>query len=60
MAAAIEESRRRRDSVIAEFERVAVNAKVDADKRGAILEQDLLKATARERQQTLTSPGSAA
>lgn len=54
--AAIEESRRRRDSLVAEFERASVNAKVDADKRAAILEQELAKATARERQQTLTSP----
>jgi membrane fusion protein, hemolysin D len=54
--AGIEETRRRRDSVIAEFERTAINAKVDADKRAALLEQELVKAQTRERQQVLVSP----
>ncbi len=56
LAAAIEETRRRRDSMVAEFERGAVNAKVDADKRAALLEQELVKAQTRERQQTLVAP----
>jgi hemolysin D len=56
LTAAIEETRRRRDSMVAEFERGAVNAKVDADKRAAILEQELVKAQTRERQQTLLAP----
>ena len=56
LTAAIEESRRRRDSLIAEFERGAINSKVDADKRAALLEQELIKAQTRERQQTLVAP----
>lgn len=56
LAAAVEESRRQRESLIAEFESTAVNAKVEADKRAASLEQELVKARTRERQQTLTSP----
>jgi len=56
LAAAVEEARRRRDSLVAEFERAAVNAKVEADKRAAILAQDLVKAQARQQQQTLVAP----
>ena len=56
LGAAIEESRRRRESLIAEFERAAVNAKIEADKRAALLEQDLVKASTRQRQQTLVAP----
>lgn len=56
LTAALEESRRRRESMVAEFERAAVNAKVDADKRAALLEQDLVKASTREQQQILTAP----
>lgn len=56
LGAALEETRRRRDSMVAEFARSAVNAKVDADKRAALLEQDLVKAQTRERQQTLVAP----
>jgi hemolysin D len=56
LAAAVEESKRRRDSLIAEFESGAVNAKIEADKRAALLEQELVKARTRERLQTLTSP----
>jgi hemolysin D len=56
LGAAIEEARRRRDSMVAEFERAAVNAKVDADKRAALLEQELVKAQTRERQQILLAP----
>lgn len=56
LKAGIEESRRRRDSVVAEFERAAVGAKVDADKRAALLEQELVKARTREKQQTLAAP----
>ena len=56
LAAAIEEVRRKRDSLVAEFERVAVNAKVDADKRAGLLAQELVKAETRQHQQTLTAP----
>jgi membrane fusion protein, hemolysin D len=56
LTAAVEEARKRRVSLIAEFERTAVNAKVDADKRAALLEQELVKARTREEQQTLTAP----
>jgi hemolysin D len=56
LAAAVDEAWRRRDGLIAEFRRVAVSAKIDADKRAALLEQDLVKARTREKQQTLVSP----
>lgn len=56
LAAAIDEAQRRRDSQVAEFERGAVNANVDADKRAALLEQELVKAETREKQQTLVAP----
>lgn len=56
LAAAVEEARKRRESLVAEFERTAVNAKVDADKRAALLEQELIKARTREEQQILTAP----
>lgn len=56
LAAGIDETRRRRDSLVAEFERAAVNAKVDADKKAAQLAQELVKAQTRERQQILTAP----
>ena len=56
LAAAVEESRRRRDSLVAEFERAAVNAKIDADKRAALLEQELVKAQTRERRLVLLAP----
>jgi len=56
LAAAVEETRRRRESAVAEFERGAINAKIEADKRAAILAQDLVKAEARQHQQTLTAP----
>lgn len=56
LAAAVEETRRRRESAMAEFERSEINAKVEADKRAALLEQELVKAQARERQQTLVAP----
>jgi hemolysin D len=56
LAAAIEEARKRRASMVAEFERTVVNAKVDADKRAALLEQELVKARTREQQQTLVAP----
>jgi hemolysin D len=56
LAAAVEEARRRRDSAVAEFERSAINAKVDADKRAALLAQELVKAETRQQQQTLTAP----
>ena len=56
LAAAIDEVRRKRDSLVAEFERAAVNAKVDADKRAGLLAQELVKAQTRQHQQTLTAP----
>ena len=56
LAAGIDETRRRRDSLVAEFERAAVNAKTDADKKAAQLAQELVKAETRERQQILTAP----
>lgn len=56
LAAAIEENRRRRESLTAEFERIAVGAKVEADKKAAQLEQELIKAQTREMQQILTAP----
>ena len=56
LKAGVEETRRRRESLIAEFERTTVNSKVDADKRAALLEQELVKAETREKQQVLTAP----
>jgi len=56
LAAAVEEARKRRESMLAEFGRSMINAKVDADKRAALLEQELIKARTREQQQTLTAP----
>jgi hemolysin D len=56
LAAAVEEARRRRESLVAEFERAEINAKVDADKRAALLAQDLVRAQTRQSQQTLTAP----
>ena len=56
LAAAVEETRRRRDSLVAEYERTEINAKVDADKRAALLAQELVKAETRQSQQTLTAP----
>ena len=56
LAAAVDETRRRRDSVVAEYERTEINAKVDADKRAALLAQELVKAETRQSQQTLTAP----
>jgi hemolysin D len=56
LAASIDEARKRRASMVAEFERSAINAKVEADKRAALLEQELVKARTREQQQTLVAP----
>ena len=56
LTAATQEARTKRQSQIAEFERMAVNAKTDADKRAAQLEQELIKANTRHQQQTLTAP----
>ncbi len=56
LGAAIDEAQTRRRGQIAEFERVAVNAKTDADKRASQLEQELIKARTRQQQQTLTAP----
>ncbi len=56
LAAGLEESRKRRESLVAEFERAAVSAKVETDKRAVLVEQELVKARARERQQVLLAP----
>lgn len=56
LAAAVVEAKARREGLVAEFERAAVNAKVQADKRAALLEKDVVKARTRERQQILVSP----
>jgi hemolysin D len=56
LAAGLEEARKRRESLIAEFERAAVNARVDAEKRAALIEQELVKARTREQQQVLLAP----
>ncbi len=56
LAAAIEETRTRRRSLTAEFERFAVGSKTEADKKAAQLEQELIKAATRNQQQTLTAP----
>jgi hemolysin D len=56
LKAGIDEVRSRRESQIAEFDRTAVNAKVDADKRALLLEQELVKNETREKQQVLISP----
>ena len=56
LIAAIEETRTRRHSQTAEFERMAVGSKTEADKKAAQLEQELIKAQTREKQQLLTSP----
>jgi hemolysin D len=56
LQAAVEETRKRTESQIAEFERQAVTAKLEADKKTAQLEQELVKAKTRQTQQTLTAP----
>lgn len=56
LAAAIEETRRRRATLTAEFERHAVSQKHDADKRVAQLTQELVKAETRQLQQILSAP----
>ena len=56
LKAAVEEARTRRHSQTAEFERMAVGSKTEADKKAAQLEQELIKAQTREKQQLLTSP----
>jgi len=56
LAAGIEEARARRQGLVAEFERMEVNAKTEADKRAALLEQELIKAQTRQSQQSLTAP----
>ncbi len=56
LIAAIEETRTRRHSQTAEFERMAVGSKTEADKKAAQLEQELIKAQTREKRQLLTSP----
>lgn len=55
-AAGVEEVRKRRESMLAEFGRSMIGSKIDADKRAALLEQELVKARTRENQQTLTAP----
>ena len=56
LAAGIEEARSRRHSMVAEFERFALASKLEADKKAAQLEQELIKAQMRESQQVLTAP----
>ena len=56
LAAGIEEAHQRRKGQIAEFERMAISAKTDADKKASQLEQELIKARTREQQQILTAP----
>ena len=56
LIATVEEVTRRRYSLAAEFERIAVGNKTDADKKAAQLEQELIKASTREQQQVLRSP----
>ena len=56
LVATVEEVTRRRLSLVAEFERIAVGNKTDADKKAAQLEQELIKAHTREKQQTLRAP----
>ena len=56
LIAAIEETRTRRHSQTADFERMAVGSKTEADKKAAQLEQELIKAQTREKQQLLLSP----
>ena len=56
LTAAVSEARKRRESLIAESERAYLDAKLDADRRAALFEQELVKARARQRQQTLLSP----
>jgi hemolysin D len=56
LEAAVEETKKRRESLLAELERAAIDAMVEADKRAALLKQDLVKARTREQQQTLAAP----
>jgi len=56
LTTAIEEAKRRRDSLLAGFARAAIEAKVEADKRAALLEYEVVKANTREHQQILTAP----
>ena len=56
LTAAVEESRTRRAGAVAEFARQATQAKLDADKRAGQLEQEWVKASTRQQQQTLTAP----
>ncbi|MCP2821211.1 hemolysin secretion protein D, partial [Salmonella enterica subsp. enterica serovar Typhimurium] len=48
LSAGIEEARSRRTALIAEFERNAIAAQLDAQKRANQLEQELIKARTRE------------
>ena len=56
LMATVEEVTRRRFSLAAEFERIAIGNKTDADKKAAQLEQELIKADTREKQQILRAP----
>ncbi|MBX9630483.1 MAG: HlyD family type I secretion periplasmic adaptor subunit [Burkholderiales bacterium] len=56
LEAGIQEGHQRRSSLIAEVERTAIGQKLEADKRMAQLEQELLKAQSRQRQQRLVAP----
>ena len=54
--AAMEEGRQKRSSLIAEFERTAIGQQLDANKRTAQLEQELLKARAGSDNRGLSLP----
>jgi len=56
LMAGIEEARSRRAALIAEFERNAIAAQLEAQKRVNQLEQELIKARTREVQQKLIAP----
>jgi hemolysin D len=56
LMAGIEEARSRRAALIAEFERNAIAAQLEAQKRANQLEQELIKARTREVQQKLIAP----
>lgn len=56
LSASVDEAKKRRETTVAEFERMTVNAMLEANKRAALLEQELVKARTRQQQQTLASP----
>lgn len=56
LQAAIEEAKKRKDSQSAEFTRANATSRLEADKRAAQLEQEVIKAKTRQGQQSLTAP----